>query len=412
MGKIIDEATRRKIIASLANEFARLRFTALPSHIAHNNWEEYTYEYGKWYLHKFLQRRSGGMEVDYGLSKFFSALERTNLIDAIYQVSDQNDWVDFLRKTLVESCFVIELFRKYAKKELRGPDDPIFNMPENLHKVRCDLILHHDQLPPFFVLVEFFAIQDDTFSCLAQYKLIDLALLFFENWVGHPLKLSRNNGNQIHEIKDLVDLVQKALSVPIAAETSITMESDIELHFINYAIELQEAGVKFKRMKGNNLEIKFQNGVLEIPPIKVAENTTLFLLQTLMVYERNTLPDSAPRNVNDYVKFIQCLINSPKDVELLRRSGIIENWLGNDQLIVDKLIKLGNISKTSHNFTYSGIFTKVNEHCGRRRNIWMANLWTNYFNSPWSFISFLAAVVLLLLTVTQTIFAILSYHPS
>ncbi|KAL7209735.1 hypothetical protein ACSBR1_031320 [Camellia fascicularis] len=80
-------------------------------------------------------------------------------------------------------------------------------------------------------------------------------------------------------------------------------------------------------MKGNDFDINFKNGVFEIPPLKVADNT-LYLLRNIMKYEKQ-FPESAIRNVNDYVKFIQCLINSPKDVELLWGSGIIENWLGN-----------------------------------------------------------------------------------
>ncbi|KAI7980519.1 UPF0481 protein [Camellia lanceoleosa] len=326
--------------------------------------------------------------------------------------SDDPHWARISRFhiMLLKSCFVIELFRKYAMEELRDPHDHIFNIPGKLHEVRCDLISTSGESLPFFVLVEFFnatKIQDDP-----RDNLIDLPLHFFEDLVGHPLKPSPNNPIQIPEIRHLVDLLHKALSVPVAAEASITMETDIELYSINHATELQKAGVKFKKMEGNNLEIKFQNGVMEIPPIKVAKNTRLFLLQRLMEYEQHSFLDPAPRNVNDYVKFIQCLINSPKDVALLRHGGIIENWLSNDKLIFDELMELSIESKASLNFTYSGIFKKVNEHCQRHRNVWMANLWRNYLNSPWSWIGFLVAVVSLLLALTQTVFSILTYHPS
>ncbi|KAL7209741.1 hypothetical protein ACSBR1_031326 [Camellia fascicularis] len=350
--------------------------------------------------------------------------DKTSVVDkfveAMGERASQSDEPDrsrvirqvFMHSMLLKSCFVVELFRKYAMEELRDPHDPIFNTPEKLHEVRCDLISTCDKSPPFFVLVEFFnatKIQDGPPD-----NLIDLALHFFENLVGHPLKPSPPNNNpiQIDEIRHLVDLLHKALSVPVAAEASITMETDIELYSINHATELQKAGVQFKRMEGNNLEIKFQNGVLEIPPIKVAKNTTLFLLQRLMEYEQHSFLDPAPRNVNDYVKFIQCLINSPKDVALLCRGRIIENWLSNDKLIFDELMELSIKSKASLNFTYSGIFKKVNEHCQCHRNIWMANLWRNYLNSPWSWIGFLVAVVSLLLALTQTVFSILTYHPS
>ncbi|KAI8030174.1 UPF0481 protein [Camellia lanceoleosa] len=400
------------LLGELGRERDRRSYTyTLPSH---GFTEEYLYEYGQRYLYSGVSSRVHGTRVVVKFVENFirnaNLLQRTS---QFYKIADPCfDWVEFLIKRFFESCFVVELFRKYAMVVPVEVDDPIFNKPQNRLTVQCYLTSKYDELPPLFVLVEFFNLtknQDNT-----QDNFIDLVLHFFKNMVGPPLNPSLNNHSeiQIDESKPLVDLVHKAFVDPDAAQTSISMERIIELHFINYATELQEAGVKFKRMEGNNLEIKFQNGVLEIPPIKVAENTTLCLLQTLTKYERDTFPADAPKKVNDYVKFIHCLINSPKDVELLRHSGIIENWLGNDQLIFDKLIELGNESKISLGFTYSGIFKKVNEHCGHRRNVWMANLRRNYFNSPWSFVSFLAAVVLLLLTLTQTVFSILSYHPS
>ena len=48
----------------------------------------------------------------------------------------------------------------------------------------------------------------------------------------------------------------------------------------------------------------------------------------------------------------------------------------------------------SDQFYYSKMFSKVNLHCSRRVNKWKAKLRCNYFNTPWTIISFLAAVVL------------------
>lgn len=401
----MDEETRQRIVSYINEELG------IPT-MRHLGDREYD-------LGVYLRGRDDKTSV---VDKFVEAMgERASQLD-------EPDRSRIIRRVhmhsmLLKSCFVIELFRKYAMEELRDPHDPIFNTPEKLHEVRCDLISMCGEYPPFFALVEFFnatKIQDDP-----RDNLIDLALHFFEDLVGHPLKPSPNNPIQIPEIRHLVDLLHKALSVPVAAEAPITMEMDTELYSINHATELQKAGVKFKRMEGYNLEIKFQNGVLEIPPIKVAKNTTLFLLQRLMEYEQHSFLGPAPRNVNDYVKFIQCLINSPKDVALLRHGGIIENWLSNakrsriignwlsnDKLIFDELMELSIKSEASLNFTYSGIFKKVNEHCQCHRSIWMANLWRNYLNSPWSWIGFLVAVVSLLLALTQTVFSILTYHPS
>ena len=100
------------------------------------------------------------------------------------------------------------------------------------------------------------------------------------------------------------------------------------------------------------------------------------------------------------------LINSSKDVELLRSCGIIENWIGDDA-IVDT--KFNNINKrvmlSTTYFNYSAIFNNVNKHCRQMSKVWMANLKRNYFNTPWTFSSF----PFLLLNVTQIVFSIFSY---
>ncbi|KAH1032857.1 hypothetical protein J1N35_045031 [Gossypium stocksii] len=109
--------------------------------------------------------------------------------------------------------------------------------------------------------------------------------------------------------------------------------------------------------------------------------------------------------------FFDKLINTSKDVELLRKSGIIDNLLGNDEAVTQMFNKLCNsIYYSPEDFYYNEIANQVNEHCKRNWNIWKAKLKKDYFHTPWSPISFLGALVLLLLTIIQTIFSILSYN--
>nr|KJB82213.1 hypothetical protein B456_013G182000 [Gossypium raimondii] len=104
------------------------------------------------------------------------------------------------------------------------------------------------------------------------------------------------------------------------------------------------------------------------------------------------------------------LINTGKDVQLLCESGVIDNWLGDDKAVTVMFNKLrDSIYMMSEDFYYADIFGRVNEHCKRKWYKWKAALKKNYFNTPRSLISFLAALVLLLLTLLQTIFSVLSY---
>ncbi|KAF8015876.1 hypothetical protein BT93_H1427 [Corymbia citriodora subsp. variegata] len=156
------------------------------------------------------------------------------------------------------------------------------------------------------------------------------------------------------------------------------------------AIELRESG----------------NGTLEIPVLYVEDNTeTQF--RNLIAYEQYHLS----RGINyftDYVKFLDCLINSSKDVKVLCRAGIIKNYLGDDEVVAQMFNKIGDYITVPGSY-YFEIFKNVNAYCKKPRNIQMAKLRREYFHSPWAFLSILTAIMLLLLTAAQTVFSILSY---
>ncbi|KAH6757945.1 hypothetical protein C2S52_023183 [Perilla frutescens var. hirtella] len=94
-------------------------------------------------------------------------------------------------------------------------------------------------------------------------------------------------------------------------------------------------------------------------------------------------------SVTDYVKLLDCIVDSSKDVEILSRLGILENWLGDDEVIAKMVNQLNDlVAHGDISFIYNAnIFENVNEHCRKRRNRWMAKLRRNYLNSPWAIIS-------------------------
>ncbi|CAL5392087.1 unnamed protein product [Camellia sinensis] len=172
------------------------------------------------------------------------------------------------------------------------------------------------------------------------------------------------------------------------------------------AKELQEAGIKFKKIEGRNMfNIRFVNRTMEIPTLKIEDDTECFF-RNLIAYEQY-YPDTSWHHFTAYHKFMDCLVNTSKDVEILIHCGIIRSFLGENEVVATMLNKLGNNIIIS-DLGYEEVYNKVNEHCRGKWNTQFATLRRDYFNTPWAFISFLAAVVLLLLTVLQTIFSI---HP-
>ncbi|XP_059446778.1 UPF0481 protein At3g47200-like [Corylus avellana] len=307
---------------------------------------------------------------------------------------------DFIEMLLLDGCFIIELFRKLAVTDLREEFDPIFQVGWIFCTLKRDLLLLENQLP-FFILTKLFEM---TKVPNLHKEIIDLALHFFTSLPS--LEYSYESGDvSIRNNKHLLGLIHKFIR-PIG---NVVLDQK-DQKSTRGATELEEAGVKFKKVEGVNLfDIKFNNGVLEIPLLQI-EDRSESLFRNLIAYEQYSR-NYHLQYVTDYVSFMGYLIHSPKDVELLRRRGIIVNWLGDDEAVSTMFNKIGDCVVV-YDLCYAEILSNLDKHCRRRQNVWMAKLRHNYFNSPWAWISFLAAAVLLLVALTQTIFSILSYFGS
>jgi len=115
--------------------------------------------------------------------------------------------------------------------------------------------------------------------------------------------------------------------------------------------------------------------------------------------------------MTSYIIFMDNLINSSEDVTYLHYCGIIEHWLGSDSEVADLFNRLCQEvvfdPKDSHLSRLSG---DVNRYYNRKWNVLKATLTHKYFNNPWAYFSFSAAVILLLLTLCQSFYAVYAYY--
>ncbi|GKV29552.1 hypothetical protein SLEP1_g38468 [Rubroshorea leprosula] len=186
-------------------------------------------------------------------------------------------------------------------------------------------------------------------------------------------------------------------------------EKNYDWQTMGSASELHEAGITFKKIEDRLFDITFERGVMSIPTLKIVDDTES-ILRNLVAYEQ-CYKDIYTRHFTDYVRFMDCLINTGKDVELLRRHEVIENRLGDNEVIAGIFNRICDaVLIAEDDCFYSEMFNKVNKHCRKRTHRWMANFRHNYVNTPWGLISIIAAVILLLLTVQQSVYSILDYH--
>ncbi|KAL6008820.1 hypothetical protein ACLOJK_022046 [Asimina triloba] len=335
---------------------------------------------------------------------------------------------EFVGMMVLDGCFLVEMFKRIR----------ITNSQYDLwvpYFISHDMLLLENQLP-FCILNRVFCLVEPdqeatsmkdlqllpSFAGFAPPSLLAAAnqssslfisgrLCFIINkkvpWKSHVIcKMavleSLYNGHLMHKT-----LGRKRMNRPDPLLKSFIIKLPKTSSSIRSAEELQEAGIEFKRKEwkeeGSFLDIQFdENGVLEIPHFYFSDNTTF---QNLIAYEQ--CYPKAPTFFTGYASFMDDIINTAKDIQILRYAGILEHGLGSDEELAGLFNQMnkGVFMDPEKTHLY-GECKAINEFCATSWHTYRANLMRNYFYNPWAILSLAAAILLLLLTVTQTVFSI------
>ena len=115
--------------------------------------------------------------------------------------------------------------------------------------------------------------------------------------------------------------------------------------------------------------------------------------------------------LTSYVRLMSMLIPTVEDVALLHRNGVWGSVQTNDEEVARFFNHLGDDAVTKYNWVFTRLCREVDQYCNswRRKNcaaLKRTELMTIYFRSPWSIISVVAAALVILLSATQTYYAI------
>jgi hypothetical protein len=170
----------------------------------------------------------------------------------------------------------------------------------------------------------------------------------------------------IQGIKHIVDLDRKLSTLSI--EDKKKRIGGWEL--MPSATSLMEAGIKYKRSTSseNILDIKFIDGVLEIPPL-VIRDVTETSFRNLISYEQ--CYPKCEAWITSYAILLNGLINTAKDMDILCENKIIENWL-NPKDAAQLFNKLYH--NTYVNYCYTDLCRQVNTFCQHRWPKWRGTL--------------------------------------
>ncbi|XP_034888454.1 UPF0481 protein At3g47200-like [Populus alba] len=263
----------------------------------------------------------------------------------------------------MDAAFVILFLLKYNCSNFRRSRDNIFYPPYKWFDVRVDICLLENQLPCFRLMGK-----------------VDFS-----------------------EVKHLVGFLSIYHRPP-----GQNPKEELEVLTAPSVKELHQAGVKFVLSSSKHLlDIKFDRnkGILEIPRLQLVDNSEI-IIRNLQAFEQcHRLKHGY---VSAYIFLMGVFLGASKDVEILVENRIVENWLLSNEEVVKLFynLNIGNLLSRD-DFLFKGVIKDLNAFCERPWNKWKATLKQNYFNTPWAALSISGDVILLILTVIQSVCSIL-----
>ena len=369
------------------------------------------------YLEKFLNRNKHlSMK---GL--FLRLIEKEKQIRGYYAepVSYSSD--DFLTMILVDACFIIEHFLRYYTGLTLTERDTL-SEPCLLSDIYHDMILLENQLP-FFVLEDIFnsahpgmivefpykdvkGINDDYAGPITDVESLSfIAITFhyfrkYNHYIIEPAHIDRP-----YHFIDLLRIFW--LPIPIPPES---LKSGFMDKLIPSASQLSEVGMVFKASSSPGLfDIKYDHhmGVMEIPCILINHKTETELRNILALEQCRYILSP---NMTQYLFILDCLVNTDKDASILIDNKIFINWLGDANAVAKMFNSLcSNVGLPFISEECFSLCDNLVKFYENPRNKYKAIFYHEYFNTPWKKASTSAAVLLLLLTLIQTICSVISF---
>ncbi|KAL9239868.1 hypothetical protein vseg_014147 [Gypsophila vaccaria] len=316
----------------------------------------------------------------------------------------------FNEMVLIDSAFIICLFMKSLP--FLSSSSLLSHMTKRSFlkwdiKLKRDLFLEENQIP-FFILERLFhesfgAVYPNTsFLDLACSFILDDGIPVVHGRVIPEITIARikSGPKMVH----LLDLLRNFCFPSSLRKQAVEPRNSIDFQFPSSASNLTAAGVKFVASTSTNmLDIKFSKGVLEIPPFQIWDVSESYF-RSMILFEESHLPIKNNSYLVHYIVLLEKFIRTHEDVRILVQCGIIRNWIGSEETVA----RLFNGSLTKHipvpvNFYYLGVCEDINAFANTRWNQWKAILKRDYFSHPWATISVIYALMLLILSLLQTI---------
>ncbi|KAA8525596.1 hypothetical protein F0562_007451 [Nyssa sinensis] len=331
--------------------------------------------YKYFYMQSIVERTQDPEKTKADICAAISSLEKEARANYAEKISHRD--YELAEILLVDGCFILELFFRDRQPRLseRGVD-PLIET-EWMKGITDPEQTDSGPEPP---------------ESLSEY-----ALHFFQPVLKFDDKLVKNNyGTNMH----LLDLLRKCCGPSIPRKKP----KSEDLMYVAGATKLKRAGIRLEPRQPHSTlsDMNFEDGVLAIPPLCV-DDMTEPLFRNLIAFEQCHL--DCEHKISSYASFMDSLINTPEDVELLEEKGIIKNYLG-DSKSVSKLFN--NLCKeivVKPNF-FQEQSEKIDEYYNSVYHRYKEILRSDYCPDPCRTIAFLAATTLLIISILQTVYTV------
>ncbi|XVE82161.1 hypothetical protein DITRI_Ditri15bG0124500 [Diplodiscus trichospermus] len=166
--------------------------------------------------------------------------------------------------------------------------------------------------------------------------------------------------------------------------------------------ELKESGIHVKPSNSNNLKnISFYcnfMGSLKMPRLMVDDSTASKFMNLVALEMCQDFGNDF--EVTSYLCFMDTLIDTAEDVKVLRRTGMLHNYLGSDEEVADLFNKMSRDLVPDQEM-YSDVTENIHNYCN---NDWTSNAaqaYYTHFSNPWTCLGFSAAIMGLLFSAIQ-----------
>ncbi|XP_059626460.1 UPF0481 protein At3g47200-like [Cornus florida] len=319
---------------------------------------------------------------------------------------------------LIDCCFILEFFIRSSVNDFNYYDHMNVNNPFMASAVARDLLLFENQIPFAALRALLDTIENSMGERFPNFSLTESVYCFFTS----SLRLYKKP----KPIKNCRHLLEIFYYNSLSSVSVIRwVNGDGSFGFKHCATELVEAGIEIQNdMTSGFLDITFDGGVIKFSEFRIRDETMVSVFLNLIAYEQCGSTHGVCQQISSYAMLMNSLIRSPKDIDLLCQKGIIiASRIDNDVTdFFDSICSKIVLSR----FYYPRLCEQVNAYRDSaewnrhklktsllaRWSRYKAALRNDYFSNPWRIISFVAAFILLVLTLLQTIYATLSYNCS